>query len=42
MAIVEEVAALREQTLAAVAQAADTAALDQVVLQHDFPQSSCL
>ena len=30
MAIVEEVAALREQTLAAVAQAADTAALDQV------------
>lgn len=30
MAIAEEVAALREQTLAAVAQAADTAALDQV------------
>ncbi len=30
MAIVEEVAALREQTLAAVAQAADTAALEQV------------
>ena len=30
MAIVEEVAALREQTLADIAQAADTAALDQV------------
>ncbi len=30
MAIVEEAAALREQTLAAVAQAADTAALEQV------------
>ena len=30
MAIVEEVAALHEQTLAAVAQAADTAALEQV------------
>ena len=30
MAIVEDVAALREQTLAAIAQAGDTAALDQV------------